>query len=815
MRPLENFAHDLRHALRQLTRSRGFALMAVLTLALGIGANSAIFSIVEAVLLRPLPYRHPERLVVVWQTDAAHHEIQAHTSTVIANSTRGGNTAAASKSSPPSPGQRAPGHFSGRANLSTCLPSPPASTFFSMLGVSAQLGRTFAPRDLQSGCTIVLAYNFWTRTLGAPADIVGQSLSFRDASCVVTGVMPKTFSFYPVVTDAWSLMTPAGEFAQKPWNSMTGVFGLLKLGVTRAAAESELTAIQDRVLPEAPPDLKIMRTLTPDVLDLQSNFTWLAGRNLRKGLWLLLTASSLILLTAALNVGSLLLGRSTARSRELAVRVAIGATSRRIVFQALTESLLLGLLGSVAGLALAGLLIQWFRAANPTELPPGAGLSIDWRVLLFSAVCGVVSSIIFALFPAWRGMRVDPNTALKSSAPSVAAASIRATSSLVVMQVTLSMVLLAGAVLVSESLWRLTSENLGYRTDHLFTARIDLPQDTYGSPTARTQFADRLQSQLTAIPGVLSVTLGSDYVPRGMNQLSVAGQVENQSFNVATQDIGATGFSTLGIPLLRGRAFDARDRKDTQPVAIVNQALARQFFTGADPLHHAIKLGPAGNPANPWLTIVGVVADVKTTTVFQEMGYVEQPALYRPLAQSSPPSLTLMIAVSGSPTALVADVQQRLSALDANLVLSNIDGLRAEQAAALSQPRFRSVLLAGFAGTALTLALVGLYGLLSQSIAGRTHDIGIRMALGADRARVLRSVLGQACALAIVGIFIGAAAAATTIHLVQGMFYGVTAYGAMELSVAAAALLIVAIFAAGRPAFRAASIDPLLTLRNE
>jgi putative ABC transport system permease protein len=203
------------------------------------------------------------------------------------------------------------------------------------------------------------------------------------------------------------------------------------------------------------------------------------------------------------------------------------------------------------------------------------------------------------------------------------------------------------------------------------------------------------------------------------------------------------------------------------------------------------------------------------TTVFQEMGYVEQPALYRPLTQSSPPSLTLMIAVSGSPTALVADVQQRLSALDANLVLSNIDGLRAEQAAALSQPRFRSVLLAGFAGMALTLALVGLYGLLSQSIARRTHDIGIRMALGADRAHVLRSVLGQACALAIVGIFIGAAAAATAIHFVQGMFYGVTAYGAMELSVAAAALLIVAIFAAGRPAFRAASIDPLLALRNE
>jgi len=788
--------------------------MAILTLAFGIGANSAIFSIVEAVLLRPLPYRHPERLVVVWQTDAAHRDSGAHFNTYREFDVWRQTSLSFEKLAALT-WATGPRTLLWQGKPVGVLTIPASVDFFSMLGQSAQIGRTFVPQDLKSGCTVVLAYNFWTRKLGAPADIVGRSLSFRNTSCVVTGVMPKTFSFYPVATDAWSLMTPTGEFAQKPWNSMTGVFGLLKPGVTRAAAESELTAIQARVLPEAPADLKMMRTLAPDVLELQSNFTWLAGRNLRKGLCLLLTASCLILFMAALNVGSLLLARSTARSRELAVRVSIGASSRRIVLQALTESLLLGFLGSVAGLALAGLLIQWFRAANPIELPPGADLSVDWRVLLFSAVCGIVSSIIFAIFPAWRGMRVDPNTALKSSAPSVAAASLRATSSLVVIQVALSMLLLAGAVLVSESLWKLTSENLGYRTDHLFTARIDLPQDTYASATVRTQFADRLQSQLSAIPGVLSVTLGSDYVPRGMNQLSVAGQLENQLSNVATQDVGASGFATLGVPLLRGRTFDARDGKDTQPVAIINQALARQYFPDADPLQHAIKLGPSGDPANPWLTISGVVGDVKTTTVFQEMGYVEQPSLYRPLSQSAPPSLTLMIAVSGGPTGLVADVQQRLSSIDANLVLGNIDGLHAEQAAAISQPRFRSVLLAGFAGLALILALVGLYGLLSQSIARRTHDIGIRMALGADRARVLRSVLGQACALAIVGICIGAAAAAAAIHLVQGMLYGVAAHGAVELSVAAAALLIVAIFAAGRPAFRAASIDPLLALRNE
>jgi len=331
----------------------------------------------------------------------------------------------------------------------------------------------------------------------------------------------------------------------------------------------------------------------------------------------------------------------------------------------------------------------------------------------------------------------------------------------------------------------------------------------------RSQFADRLQSQLKTIPGVESVAFGSDYVPRGMHQLSVAGKQDKQSSDVAIQEIGDSGFATLSIPLLRGRTFDARDRNDTQPIAIVNQALVREYFLNSDPLRRAIKLGPSDDPANPWLTINRVVGDVKTTTVFQEMGYVERPALYRPLAQSAPQSLTLMMAVRGNPAALVADVQQHLSALDSNLVLSNIDSMREEQTAAFSQPRFRTILLVGFAGLALTLALVGLYGLLSQSVAHRTHDIDIRMALGANRSHVLRSVLGQACLLAILGIFMGAAATAAATHFVQGMLYGVPAHGTVALSVAAAALLTIAIFAAARPAFRAASIDPLLALRSE
>jgi putative ABC transport system permease protein len=271
----------------------------------------------------------------------------------------------------------------------------------------------------------------------------------------------------------------------------------------------------------------------------------------------------------------------------------------------------------------------------------------------------------------------------------------------------------------------------------------------------------------------------------------------------------------LSIPLLRGRAFDGRDQINSPPVAVVNQALAREYFPGVDPLGHTIRLGRTDDASKPWLTIIGVVGNVKTTTVFQEMGYVEQPAVYRPLVQSPTESLSLMVAVQASPLGLVSEIQQRLSALDPNLVLSGIDGLRAEHAAALSQPRFRSLLFSGFAALALTLALVGLYGVLSQTVTRRSHDIGIRMALGADHGRILRSVLGQACMMTIAGVAIGGALAAAGLRVMRGMLYGIAAQGAAELVLAALALLLVTVAAAWMPAYRAASVDPMRVLREE
>lgn len=814
MQRLTHLRRDVGYAVRQLRRSPGFTLMTVLTLALGIGANTAIFSLVEGALLRPLSYMHPERLVVVWQTDALHRDSGAYFNSyrefdMWQRHSRSFEKLAAVTWA------TGPRTMLWQGKPLDMLAIPASADFFSMLGKSAAMGRTFAESDLRSPCTLVLADHFWEQKLGAPRDITGRSLSVSGKACQIAGVMPKGFSFYPTETDAWMLLTPTGQPELKPWNTMVGAFGLLKPGVTRAGAEGELAAIQKQVIGEVPADLKIMSSLSPDVLDLQSNFTWLAGRNLRKGLWMLLGASMLILLLASVNVGSLALSRSMVQSREMAIRAAIGASRRRLIVQAMTESAMLASTGTAAGLAAAYGLLQWFRAANPIELPPGANIGLDGRVLAFTAFSGVAASILFGLFPAWRASRADVNTVLKRPNAAHSRGAQRATQTMVVMQVALSMILLAGAGLLSESLWRMAATDLGYRTDHLFTARIHLPDDRYADEAARRRLTQALETSLTAIPAVRSLAFGSDFVPQGENPFAIHGRPENGSSYVANQDVSASAFATLGITLLRGRTFDGRDQKDTQPVAVINEALAKKYFAGIDPLGQTIKLGRADDASKPWLTIIGVVGNVKTTTVFQEMGYVEPAAVYRPFTQSAPSSPALMVAVHGNPLALVSEIQGRLSSVDRDLVLSSIDDLRTQQAAALSQPRFRSLLLSGFAALALSLALVGLYGVLSQSVTRRSHDIGIRMALGADRDRILRSVLGQACAMTGAGVVIGGLLAAAGARVIRGMLYGIAAQGTGELSVAAVGLLAVTLAAAWMPAYRAASVDPMRVLRDE
>jgi predicted permease len=814
---LDSVLKDIHYAYRKLRKSPGFAVTVIATLALGIGANTAIFSIVDAVLLRPLPYKNADRLVVVWQTDAAHRGVGAWFDPYreFEEWQRGSRSfeklAAMSWAT------------TGKTLLWRGKPvglvALPASTdFFSMLGAEAQIGRTFRQADLNNPCTLVLAYPFWQQKLGAPKDIAGQTLTVGSLPCVVAGVMPKQFTFYPKQADAWSLITPTSAFVQKPWDSMTGVFGLLKPGVTHAQAEAELEAMQKRVSPEAPASLSTLASATPIVLSLQDNFTWLAGRNLRRGLWLLSGAVSLILFMACLNVAGLLLGRAVEHAREMAIRTALGSGRARLIRQMLTESLMLALCGTGVGVLLAVLMLHWFRAVNPVELPPGNVVTLHWQVLLFAALSGIGSSIVFGLFPAWQTSRVDLNSVLKNNERGIGASASaqHASQVLVVMQVALSLMLFVGAGLLAASLWQMASTQLGYRTNHVLTASVNLPREHYGDSEAKSRFAANLSRRVSALPGVESVAEASNFTPMGENPLSVEGDPGRFSAGgIATQSVSANFFDAMQIPLFRGRVFDSQDRNDTRQVAIVNQALANRYFPHDDPIGRAVKLSRADDPSQPWLTIIGVVADVKVTTVFQEMGYVVQPTVYRALTQDAPGNVALMVPTKESPLELIAGIEDQLAAIDRGLLLANPGTMQDQQSAVLSQPRFRAILFGSFAGLALLLAVVGLYGVLTQMVAQRTREMAIRMAVGASRGEMLSSVFQKALVLAAMGIALGVIGSAIAVRALAGLLYGVRAENAAMFVLASIILTLTTLVASWNPAWRAANIDPMQALRSE
>jgi predicted permease len=814
---LESIWADVRYALRQLRKSPGFAITAIVTLALGIGANTAIFSIVDAILLQPLPYKHPQQLVVVWQTDPAHRSTGAWFNTYREFDEW----------------QRTSRSFEQLAALSWAtggktmllhgkpvdvLAIPTSVNFFSMLGISAQAGRTFEPSDLTNRCTLVLSHRFWQTKLGAPRDISAQTLSLDQSPCLVVGVMPKDFSFYPTQTDAWMLITPGSEFVKKPWEHMTGVFGRLKPGISRIAAEAELNAIQKGVVSESP-DLGALAAAEPVVLEMQSEFTWLAGRNLRTALWTLLAAVGLVLLIACVNVANLLLGRSMERAREMAIHTALGSGRRRLIRKMLTEALVLALLGTVAGVALAQVLLHWFVAAHPVELPPSSTIGLHRQVLMFTTLLGAGSTLLFGLLPAIRGSRVDLNSVLRTGerGMSLTASAQHASRTLVALQVALSLMLLAGAGLLIESLWRLASTPVGYRTDNLLTAWVNLPDDRYRSLDAKNEFFSRFADKVSSLPGVQAVMGASTYFPKSENLFSIQGNATppGPQPSVQEQVISANFLRTMQIPLLRGRDFDTKDRSNSQPVAIVNEALAKRYFPHEDPIGQAIKLGRTDDPLHKWITIVGVAANVKTTTVFQEMGYVVAPAVYRPLPQEAPAALAVIVATEGEPLLMAAAVQQQLQDIDPNLALAGVDTMAHKHSAGLSQPRFRSVLLGGFALLALVLAAIGIYGLLAQAVVCQWRGIAIRMALGARRAGVVKGVIHEALRPVAVGLILGLTGAALTVRTFASLLYGIRAENVAVFSLAAGVLLLTAVLAGWLPALRAASVDPVQALRSE
>jgi putative ABC transport system permease protein len=776
---------DIRYALRLMRKSPAFAAIAVLTLALGIGANAAIFSIVNAVLLRPLPFRDPSHLVAIWDRSLRENnlaKIFARYSDFEEYQRRAGSFESLSAATWAVGGPT----LTGRGPAQHVLAIPSTVSLFDTLGVKAAMGRTFLADDANRGCSVVLSHSFWAGKLGADPHIVGQSLALDREACTVLGVMPQGFAFYPPATNLWRLS------GTRP--TIVGIFGRLKPGVTRQQAQAELESIHRGI--HAADE---QRDFSPGVYDMQGEFTFLAGRNLRTTLWILLGAVALVLMIACVNVANLLLGRALLRGREFAIRAALGGGRARLFRQLITECLLLAALGGALGILVAAGAIVYFRSVNPVELPVGAEVAINIPVLAFSLLVAAATAVLFGLAPAWRGSRAA------MGARGVVGGRQRLAKILLVAEMALSVILLAGAGLLMESVLRMGSAPMGFDAGRVYETQLAVPKDV--------RFYDALESKVAAIPGVQSAALASSLPPYdpGSDVLEILGVEGSNLHDTANKSVTPAYFRTLGVALRRGRTFDAHDQAGGDPVAVINEALAREYFPHTDPLGRRVRIG---NDAD-WAAIVGVVATEKQTIVYQEMNWIERPILYRPLAQQPVPQLAIAVRTASDTIPIGAAIRREVAALDPNRAVGDLESMQHTLARFLSYPRFRAVLLGAFAAFALLLAAVGLHGVLGQLVAQRTQEIGVRMALGARPSDVAALIAMQGGVPVVAGLALGLALSISLTRYLSSVLYGVRPRDPLTLAGVSLALLLVAAAAIAMPARRAAQTDPMEALRQE
>ncbi len=811
VRLLEDLWQDLRFGARMLMKNPGFTLIVALTLGLGIGANTAMFSIIHAVLLRPLPYKDADRLVAVFASPAG----QAQTSKVFASYQAFKEWKLQSRSFErleactwaAESGKILLGHGAAQRVLSI----PVTSGYFSLLGVRAAQGRTFETQDLKMECAVVLSHGFWKDRLGAAPDIVGSILRLDNKSCAVIGIMPKEFEFYPRQAQLWSLIMPNSAFEREPWRLSIGVFGRLKPDASSARAQAELALLHQQITRDAPIEFKSWSQYEPVVSELQSEFTWLAGRNLRTGLVVLFGAVVCVLLIACVNVAGLQLARASVREREMAIRAALGSGRSRLIRQMMTEIMTLALLGAILGMALAVACVKWFRSASPIELPPGNAVTVNWQTLMFTAGMAILAGLLSGLAPAFKASRIDLNDALKDATRgSSGARTHRAARLFIIAEVALSLTLLAGAGLLIQSIVRLGYVQLGFRIDRLFTAGLTLPASSYPRSPQQAAFYNKLISRLRAQPGIEAAAVKA---PGGWNiPLTAAGRAYELS-DVHQELVSADYMVTMGIPLLRGRSFEDSDHENSQPVAIINKALAQKYFPNEDPIGQQIKLETSDSA--PWLTIVGITGDVKGQRLFNEMDFEAAPLVYSPMNQSASGSVQIMLRAATDIAGLTNVLQREVYALDQGAPVSTPETMEHQISESLAHPRFRAILLSYFAGLALLLVAIGIYGMLSQTVSHRTREIGIRIALGAERRDILLLVIRQGLVLMLVGAIIGVAGSLFATRFLAGMLYGVKPADPLTFGAVLLTLGGVAALASYFPARRATKVDPMIALRTD
>jgi putative ABC transport system permease protein len=816
-------AQDLRYAFRMFRQSPAFATIAIATLALGIGANTAIFTVVHAVLLRPLPFERPDELVRVTGdlTGQGLTDVGASVPELFDYRDRAGIFSAVS------------GLYSIDSNI-TGMDRPERAevllvdvSYFALLGVKAQVGRVFSPSDYRPGIAevAVVSDGWWRRHYGADPGVVGKTCRLDDDLYTIIGVAPRGFR-HPgrVIQSDIDIWAPAGWVAS-PFQAapnrrayfLQGALGRLKPGITPAAAQRRIDSLAAAFRREFPKDYPPTDGWMPRVRPLQDD---LVG-SVRPALLVLLTAVGFVLLIACSNVANLLLARASGRRREIAVRQALGAPRSRLIRQLLTESLLLGLAGGAIGLAIAAWGVDLLVRVSPSTLPRLSEIRLDPPVLLFTLAASLATGLIFGIAPALQASASQLSATLQDTARgSAGARGGRVRSVLVVTEFALAVVLLVGAALLVRTLWRLQRVDPGFDAKGVVMASLWLPQPNipetgrYFSNAAQVSLYRRLIQRLQGLPGVQAAA-GGVRVPFGQARATAPFRIEGSDperwTGAAEMSSPSTDyFRTLRIQLRRGRLFTDFDEEKAPPVAIISESLARKYFPGEEPIGRRVQV-PSRTGPGPWMTIVGVVGDVKT----EGLDLAERPMLYRPLLQAASLAFTLLVRGGSTPAALGAAIEREVRAIDPELPIYGVRTMEQAMASTFAERRFAMQLLGLFAGVALLLSAVGVYGVVAYSVSQRTREIGIRMALGARPADVRRMLLREGGRLAAFGVAAGLAGAFVLTRAMSALLYGVGPRDPVTFAAVPALLAAVALAATYFPARRASRVDPLAALRTE
>ena len=810
----ETLAQDIRYGVRMLVKHKAFTSIAVITLALGIGANTAIFSVVNELLLSPLPYRNAEQIVMLWEvTPEGRHQnttSRANYRSWRAQSTSYQDIAAFTDQRLNLTGGGDP------EELSVQLATP---EIFNVLGVDPLLGRTFRPEDGTNTNVAVLSYGLWQRRFGGQANIVGQQLTLSGLKFTVIGVMPPSFEFHIKSrsgtgrpAELWSILPmPTGAGANERGRFLS-VVGRLKDGVSASNAAAELRTIATRLSDEAP---EFNKNYTAEVLPLRDQFFG----GVRRPLWLMLGAVGFVLLIACANVANLLLSLAASREKEIAVRAALGARRFRIVRQLLTESLLLALLGSALGLGFAYLGIKALVLISPRDLMVLQGVGLNLTVLAWTLGVSLLTGIVFGLAPALHVSRLNLNDSLKEGGKSESGqsgGSRRLRSALVVSEIALAVVLLASAGLLIRSFIRLQQVDRGFETDNVLTMVVRVPDARYREDIQFVNFFNQVLERTRHLPTVRSAGM-VNYLPLYGGLGSATGfKIEGRpepppgqgpSTDVRVADAGY--FQTMGIPLLRGRNFSDSEQREPKHVILINEALARKHFAGEDPIGHRLDVAMFDKPQPA--EIIGVVGNVRYDSLIDE----SPPAVYFPHPDLTYAFMTLVIRTDGEPTAIAPAIQREIRALDPNQPVSDVRTMNQVMAEWVSRSRFNTLLLGLFAALATLLSAVGIFGVMNYSVALRTREIGLRLAIGAQPRQVLLLVLRQGLLLTVVGVALGLAAAFALTRLLSGLLFGVEAVDLTTFASISLLLIVVSLLACYLPARRAMRIDPLRALRYE